>query len=61
MIDIDFDAVNGEERWTSVGHTDSFRVVVVVWTMRGESVRPITAVDASKRLREEYFGMKGLG
>ena len=29
-VDIDFDAVNGEERWTSVGHTDSFRVVVVV-------------------------------
>jgi len=33
-VDIDFDVVDGEERWTSIGHTGQLRVLVVVWTMR---------------------------
>ena len=28
--DIDFEVVNGEERWTSVGHTSQLRILVVV-------------------------------
>ena len=25
-VDIDFDVVNGEERWTSIGHTKRLRI-----------------------------------
>ena len=42
-IDIDYEVVNGEQRWTSVGHSNGMRILVVVWTMRGDSVRPVTA------------------
>lgn len=48
-----------EERWTSIGHTDALRVLVVVWTMRGQAVRAITAWEANRRLREQY--LKGRG
>jgi uncharacterized protein len=54
-IDIDFDVIGGEERWTSAGHTDTLRVLVVVWTMRGEFIRPLTAFAAGQRLRREYL------
>ena len=58
--DIGFETVEGEGRWTVIGHTDSLRVLVVVWTMRGSDVRPITAFEAGKRLREAYVAARGL-
>jgi len=59
-VDIDFDVVNGEERWTSIGHTEQLRILVVVWTMREESIRPVTAFEADKRLAKEYLAKIGL-
>ena len=35
-MDLRYEVVNGEERWTSIGHTDAARILVVEWTMRGE-------------------------
>ena len=58
-LDINFEVVNGEERWTSIGHTAVMRVLVVVWTMRGERVRTVTAFEAGKRAVTEYFRQKG--
>ncbi len=58
-LDINFEVVNGEERWTSIGHTAVMRVLVVVWTMRGERVRTVTAFEAGKRAAAEYFKQKG--
>jgi uncharacterized DUF497 family protein len=29
-IDLNYETVNGEERWTSVGHSDALRILVVV-------------------------------
>jgi uncharacterized DUF497 family protein len=58
--DIGFETVEGEGRWTVIGHTDSLRFLVVVWTMRGEGVRPITAFEAGKRLRDAYITARGL-
>ena len=26
-VDIDFDVVNGEQRWTSIGHTEQLRIL----------------------------------
>jgi uncharacterized DUF497 family protein len=54
-VDIDFDVVNGEERWTSIGHTRQLRILVVVWTMRDESIRPVTAFEAGKGLAKQYL------
>jgi hypothetical protein len=58
-LDLGFELVNGEERWTSIGHTAALRVLVIVWTMRGERVRTVTAFEAGKRAAEEYVGGKG--
>jgi uncharacterized DUF497 family protein len=58
-MDLNYETVNGEERWTSVGHSNAVRILVVVWTMRGESIRPVTAFEAGKRLAEVCFKEKG--
>jgi len=58
-LDLDYETVNGEERWTSVGHSNQLRVLVVIWTMRGELIRPVTAFEAGKRLAADYFKEKG--
>ena len=57
-MDLCADVVDGEERYTGVGH-DRFRVLALVWTMRGEATRPITAFDASERLAERYLAERG--
>jgi len=54
------EVVDGEERYTGVGHTDSFRVLVFVWTMREEATRPVKVFDASERLEKRYLTEKGL-
>jgi len=58
-IDLSYEAVGGEDRWTSIGHTDGLRILVIVWTIRGESIRPVTAFDPGKRLAAEYYRQKG--
>jgi uncharacterized DUF497 family protein len=58
-MDLRADVVDGEERYTGVGHTKRLRVLVLVWTMRGDATRPITAFDASERLAKRYLGERG--
>jgi uncharacterized DUF497 family protein len=58
-LDIEYDVVGGEERWTVLGETDQMRVLIVVFTMRGELIRTVTAYEASVRMRTEYFTAKG--
>jgi uncharacterized DUF497 family protein len=59
-LDLGYEVVNGEERWTSIGHSNGLRVLVVVWTMQGDAIiRPITAFEAGKRLTSEYVRQKG--
>ena len=58
QMDIDFEIVNGEDRWTGIGHTNAFRVLMVVWTMRGDRIRPITARLAAKGYRDAYLETK---
>jgi uncharacterized DUF497 family protein len=54
-VDLGAEVLDREERYTSVGHTDLLRVLVVAWTMRLEATRPITAFDASERLAKRYL------
>ena len=58
-MELDYDVVKGEERWTSAGHTNKLRVLVIVWTLRGDAVRVVTARDLSKAGRTRYLRHKG--
>lgn len=54
-VDVNYETVSDEARWTSVGHTDSMRVLLVVWTMRGERCRVVTAKFAGRRIESTYM------
>jgi uncharacterized DUF497 family protein len=58
-MDIDYAVVGEEERWTVIGQTHLARVLIVVFTMRGDLVRTVTAYEASSRMHAEYFANKG--
>ena len=58
-MDIDYEVIGGEQRWTVIGETDQMRVLIVVFTMRGELARTVTAFEASARMRTEYLKAKG--
>jgi uncharacterized DUF497 family protein len=58
-MDVGADVVDAEERYTGVGHTNGIRVLVLVWTMRGDALRPITAFDASEGLAKRYLAERG--
>jgi len=53
------EVVDGEDRWTAVGATRALRVLLIVFTVRGQSIRPITGWNADRRTRKEYFQEKG--
>ena len=55
---VDFSDESGEERCYALGATDNVRVLFLVFTYKGERVRPITGWNASKKLREAYFRRK---
>jgi len=44
----------GERRLAFVGATEEGRILFVVYTRRGEKVRPITARDASEAQKRRY-------
>jgi uncharacterized DUF497 family protein len=55
-LDLTYEVVDGEERYRSVGLTESGRLLVAIWTIRDGKVRAITAFPASatyKRLFSE--------
>ena len=58
-FDLNYDVIGGESRWTSLGHTDMLRILVVVWTMRGDAVRVVTAWPASSKAQHAYVRRKG--
>lgn len=53
------DVAYGEDRWTAAGATAPLRILVMVFTMRGEKIRLITGWDADKRTKKEYFLERG--
>ena len=57
---VDYEFVEQEDRWSAVGATNSLRVLVIVFTVRGECIRPITGWVADRRTRQEYFKKRGL-
>jgi uncharacterized protein len=63
-IDVFYDLIllrrsdrNNEERWTALGYADD-RLIVVVFTRRGEIVRIISARRARKNEERDYHNAK---
>ena len=52
---IEIQSGDEEERTKAVGITWSGRILVVVFTFRGEAIRPITAYAAMERLQKMYL------
>ena len=53
-LDLDVQVSEAEERYVQVGETNRGRVLRVISTVRGPSVRVVTAYDAPKRDRLAY-------
>jgi uncharacterized protein len=55
-LDLEYDVEAGEERYKSLGATSRGRILIVVWTVRGARIRPVTA---SKRYRVLFLKSRG--
>jgi uncharacterized protein len=53
------ESVEGEERYHAVSRTDRGRLLVLIFTYRGDAVRPITAFDAPKGIARQYLKSRG--
>ncbi len=58
-LDLEYQVESGEERYKSLGLTDSGRLVVVVWTIRDDRIRVVTAYPAGKSLKKLYTEVRG--
>ena len=57
-LDVGFDVVNGEERWSYLGETNEGRILRVVITMRGARVWMVTAFEPSGYEQNFYLKQK---
>ena len=57
-LDVGFDVVNGEERWSYLGETNGGRILRVVITMRGKQIRVLTAFQPSRYQKNFYLEWK---
>jgi len=57
-VEIDYQFVDHEGRFVAIGTTAVGRFLVIVYTMRGEAIRIITAFDASAHDRALYLEAK---
>jgi uncharacterized protein len=58
-LDVEAETIDGEQRCTSVGHTDQGRFLLVVTTFRAPRIRVVTAFPAPNRLIHLYLAQKG--
>ena len=54
-LDLNFEMAGNEERYRSVGLTNSGRLLSVVWTIRNGKVRAITAFPAGMSDRKAFL------
>ena len=57
-IILNYEIVEGEERWKAIGRTNELRMLVIVFTIRDFKVRPVTGWNAGKRLIAQYFNRR---
>ena len=53
------EVINDEERYRSVGLTDRGRLLSVIWTVRNEKIRPVTAFAAPAKDKQAFLEEKG--
>jgi uncharacterized DUF497 family protein len=54
-LDLDYDVINGEGRYRSVGVTNGGRFLLVVWAVRKGKIRAVTAFPASVSNKESFL------
>jgi len=54
-VDLDYERIDNEERYRSVGLTNGGRLLSVAWTIRNGKVRAITAFPASISDRKAFL------
>jgi uncharacterized protein len=54
-LELDFEKIDGEDRYRSVGITDRGRLLLVVWTPREEKIRAVTAFSASPSNKKDFL------
>jgi uncharacterized DUF497 family protein len=57
-LDLAYQVVDGEDRYRSVGMTDSGRLLVAVWTLRDGRVRAVTAFPANAKYKKLFLARK---
>jgi len=50
-VELEYQEEGGEERYKSLGITNQGRILVALWTVRDDRIRPITAYPAPAHLR----------
>ncbi len=54
-VDLEYDRIDNEERYRSVGLTNEGRLLSVAWTVRNGKVRAITAFPATVSDRKAFL------
>lgn len=57
---LEYQMEENEQRWIAVGATRTGRILNIVFTVRGESIRPITGWVADKQTADLYLEQWGL-
>jgi len=53
-LDLAYQVVDGEQRYRSVGMTDSGRLLIAIWTLRNGQVRAVTAFPAGATYKKLF-------
>jgi hypothetical protein len=54
-LDLDYDSIDGEDRYRAVGLTSGGRLLTVVFTIRGGKVRGITSFPATAADKKAFL------
>ena len=54
-LDLDYDRIDSEERYRSVGLTNGGRLLTVVWTIRNGKLRAVSAFPATVSDRKAFL------
>jgi uncharacterized DUF497 family protein len=54
-LDLDCEIVNDEERYRAVGLTDGGRFLLLVYTVRSDKIRAVTAFSASASNKRDFL------
>ena len=60
-VEIDYQFIDGEERFVAVGMTRLGRFLTIIWTDRGGSIRVVTAFDSTEDDQAVYLSERGFG